>query len=1095
MKKNILLFLFVTNSIVAQLNLTGNAYYRFECTLNVRQGSEGSACGYGGLEWLYVQKNNGAKVWLKDNDGSQWQWTSRFFNSSNTNNKFDESNLVSSFRIRSNHRVSSWGSCSTESLWEHSVPIQKVNNVTYYDDQVFAQWFYGNLNINTYPVVNLVNAEPVNDIIGDEDFIDFPNISGIENQYYIWQYATSPLGPWSDLPSAVLRKNSLHIKANSFLPDTLIGLNFYMRVTTGVSHANEQGSLITLRYRKSAPHIKTISLNNTRCNYTTDGKILVTLDRKPFPFEKLGYEMKYADGTIYKSIAIGDLDLKGTDSFTIQDIPAGEYSLKILGAINSIPTYNLGENHIKSFKIEKPLPLTFSLSKVDVWCHGGNDGSITIKATGGNTSCEQDNTRQKAVSNYQYQINNSAWEVFNNGDSTTITSLSQGVYTIKVRDCRTCMVLDNQGQEQSQTIRINQPSEAVSVNYTQVLQPTFYGGTNGRLVAKITGGTRFADNSYAYEWKNSQGVLQTVTPYYDAATQSYYLTLNGIPSDTYSLTVTDKNYSSATYKSTCTIANSQQYLGQPDPIVVTLDLVKGISCNVTNEFGNETDMNPYDNQRDESQDGIIKATVTGGVVFNTGENGGLPYKFFWKKQQANGTWTAWNDFDATAENLSHGNYALNVEDKNGIRLGVYVNNVLTQESPKTYFLSQPDKLELTFVKGAISCSAGNNGWITAVPSGGVPPYRYEWTNGGTTNQIVNLTANNYFVKVTDSKGCIVQGAMNIEQPNGVEINGVITSPTCHDGQDGSVQVEVKGGTAPYTYAWSTHATTKDISNLSAGDYKLKLVDANGCTYFKEFTLDNPAAVTLNLGEDRTLCNGQHLDLDISIADPLAQYTWQSKNGFTANTPKVSLTAADTYTAKIITSKGCTAEDEVVIKNNQVAISSEFFLTSQAYKDEEVILINASKPLGENTIWQIPSSVKIIKETEDYIVLQFNTVGSFTISLKQTQGDCYALYSKVINVEEKTIHDAIGNSSNPFIEEFVITPNPNQGQFSSIVKLKEESPIKMRLYSLTGHQPIIEKYETGLKSYVVDFDLSIAAGTYALILETSKETLIKKIIIY
>ena len=170
-------------------------------------------------------------------------------------------------------------------------------------------------------------------------------------------------------------------------------------------------------------------------------------------------------------------------------------------------------------------------------------------------------------------------------------------------------------------------------------------------------------------------------------------------------------------------------------------------------------------------------------------------------------------------------------------------------------------------------------------------------------------------------------------------------------------------------------------------------------------------------------------------------------------------------------------------------------TSQAYLDEDVILVNASNPLGQNTVWEIPANVTIVTQTERYIVLRFSTVGSYTITLKQTQGDCYALYSKVINVEAKSIDSNIGYNVNPFITEFLVTPNPSNGDFNAIVKLEEISPINLRLYALNGQQPLIQVSDSGQKSYLVNFNTQLPSGTYALILETSKQTLVKKIIIY
>jgi hypothetical protein len=1118
MKKIILIIvLFISNSLAAQLNLNGNAYYRLNCSMSLGSGYDGGPCGYGGLEWFYLQKRT-RQIYLKNNDGSMWQSTSPVFNSSNFDNKFDESDLITSFRIRSNHRTSSLGSCYTESLLEHSIAVQKVNNVTYSDGQILAQYFSGSININTFPVVNLVNSNPANNIIGDDDYIDIPNITGIINQYYHWQYAANLIGPWIDLPIATSNNNSLHIKPNSFLPNSLIGSKFYLRVATGVSHATEQGTSIELIYRISAPHIiGNPELTSTSCFDSKDGTAKFTFDRFPIgclncknstliPDEDLNYTLINTDTNTPVGVPTGAptsinnlgnpiVTMQGDKTFLISELEPGRYTFKLFGYYNNAPTYTSGINHTRTFTIDKPSPVSFTTSKTDVWCNGGNDGTITINASGGTVV---------GTNTYQYTVDNGInWIPFTTGNSHTITGLFPATYKIKVRDAKACVAkvqttannVISLGIEKEILVTISQPATPVSLLYTLIEQPTFYGGSNGKIVAAITGGTILTNTTYYFEWKNSLGVLQTNTSTTFTGGTTFTITLNNVPSDTYTLTVKDKNFSVATQQGGCSVLNSSQFLGQPDPIVVTLNVQREISCNATNQFGNETDFYPTDGQRDESQDGSIVATVAGGVPFTGSANGGKPYKYFWKKQANNGSWVSITNPNLTLLYASHGNYALNVEDKNGIKLGTYINNVLTTEIDKTLFLQQPDRLELSFAKKDVSCGDATNGAVTAIVSGGKTPYRYEWTATTlNTDNITGLAAGNYFVRITDANNCVVQGTVNLPQPANVIITTSAINPSCHNGANGSIDLTISGGKPTFTYLWSNGATSEDLTNLPAGTYSVSITDGSGCQFTHQVVLINPNPITVNLGADRTLCNNQSHDIDITINDPTAEYFWTATNGFISNQPKVSLSEPGTYQAKVISAAGCVGQDDITIKTNTVDIKSEFFVTSQAYVDEEVMLVNTSNPFGENTEWIIPNDVTIVNQQQRFIVLKFNTTGTKTISLKQTQGDCYALYPKNINVEEKTVASIANTNNSPFIKDFIVTPNPSTGQFNAIVNLQEISPIKLRLYSYSGQTSIVQKSEVGQKNYVVDFNVNLAAGTYVLVLETAQQTLIRRIII-
>lgn len=521
--------------------------------------------------------------------------------------------------------------------------------------------------------------------------------------------------------------------------------------------------------------------------------------------------------------------------------------------------------------------------------------------------------------------------------------------------------------------------------------------------------------------------------------------------------------------------------------------MKTISCNLDNEFGDETDSNPQDNQRDESQDGVLTAHVKGGIQLKADKNNGLAYFYTWKKKQNDGSWKIWNDQDETLENISEGTYALNIEDANGIKLGTYTNTILVKETDAIQYIGQPAKLILTFTKLNASCNNGDDGWAEAHVSGGTAPYTYEWTNGKATSKIENITTNNYFVLVTDSKGCVVQGSIFVGDPKGIFTTETVKNPTCFKSNDGSIHLKVTGGNLPYTFLWNTGAVTKDLNNLTAGNYEVSITCPDCCVYKKKFVLKDPNPIVVDLGKDRTLCSDQVLDLDASIADGNAQYSWTSTNGFTSDQPKVSLTKTGTYHVKVTSGLGCIGEDKIVIKTNQTLISSEFLLSSQAYLDEEVILVNVSEPFGESTKWIIPEGVKTVEQKEKYITLKFNELGTYTIGLQQTQGECFALYNKNITVEQRSTLPNAG-SIPKFIIDFIVTPNPSNGNFKAIINLENNSAVNLRLFSTTG-EFAMQKKDSGRKNYEVDFNTSLQSGMYILVLETEQQTLVKKIIIY
>ncbi len=63
--------------------------------------------------------------------------------------------------------------------------------------------------------------------------------------------------------------------------------------------------------------------------------------------------------------------------------------------------------------------------------------------------------------------------------------------------------------------------------------------------------------------------------------------------------------------------------------------------------------------------------------------------------------------------------------------------------------------------------------------------------------------------------------------------------TIFRGSDGSAEAVVKGGTAPYSYSWSTGETTKDIGNLTSGVYSVVVKDAIDSTVSAEAKINQP----------------------------------------------------------------------------------------------------------------------------------------------------------------------------------------------------------------------------------------------------------------
>ncbi len=128
----------------------------------------------------------------------------------------------------------------------------------------------------------------------------------------------------------------------------------------------------------------------------------------------------------------------------------------------------------------------------------------------------------------------------------------------------------------------------------------------------------------------------------------------------------------------------------------------------------------------------------------------------------------------------------------------------------------------------VSCFGLADGTATVSPAGGATPYTAEWDNGEATLTALALNAGTHTVTVTDANNCTAVGSVTITEPSQIAVASSITNETSTGAANGTINLTVSGGVAPYAYAWSNGASTSGLVELSPGDYCCTITDANGC---------------------------------------------------------------------------------------------------------------------------------------------------------------------------------------------------------------------------------------------------------------------------
>lgn len=400
-----------------------------------------------------------------------------------------------------------------------------------------------------------------------------------------------------------------------------------------------------------------------------------------------------------------------------------------------------------------------------------------------------------------------------NPEISNVTAANAGTYTV------TIAVNGCQSLAGNTTVIIHGVPEVTEV----ITNITTCGGSDGAINLTVTGGTA----PFTYLWSNGQ-VVQDIA---------------GLTVGVYEVVVTDVNG--------CTITNSYN-ITDPASFTVTASVTDVTGC------GND--------------DGRIELTITGGGT----------YTFLWSDGK-----TTQNN-----ENLSGGNYSVEVSDENGCK--VILNSTI----------NEPPAVILSADVTDVSSCGGSDGAINLVVSGGTAPFTFAWDNGATTADLTGIVAGIYTIVVTDGAGCANTLAITVNSPPTFTAIAVVTDVTTCNGADGAISIDITDGTAPFTFSWNNGATTQNLTGLVAGTYRVIITDASGCTLEIEENVTEPAGFTLTATTTTPSCTGADGAIDLEVTGGTAPFTYTWNNGET--TEDLAGLAVGSYDVTVTDVNSCSA---------------------------------------------------------------------------------------------------------------------------------------------------------------------------------------------
>ncbi len=261
-----------------------------------------------------------------------------------------------------------------------------------------------------------------------------------------------------------------------------------------------------------------------------------------------------------------------------------------------------------------------------------------------------------------------------------------------------------------------------------------------------------------------------------------------------------------------------------------------------------------------------------------------------------------------------------------------------------FTITQPAVLSATITTLNIACFGAITGSITAAGTGGTAPYEYSLDGGAfqASGSFTGLAAGNHPLIVRDSKLCVYNQNVNLTQPAAALGTSVsVTDVACFGESTGMVNLNVTGGTTPYTFVWSNGATTEDIINLAAGAYSVIVTDANLCTTNASATVSQPPALIATASNSSPVCVGDPLTL-AGGPNGMATYSWTGPDGFTSSLQSPTVSASATlamdgvYNLTVTNGAGCTDTQTTTVT---VTPENTLTLSSGVGTDNQTICLN------------------------------------------------------------------------------------------------------------------------------------------------------------
>ena len=399
------------------------------------------------------------------------------------------------------------------------------------------------------------------------------------------------------------------------------------------------------------------------------------------------------------------------------------------------------------------------------------------------------------------------------------------------------------------------PATQLEVVSTGAEAPACFGFSNGQASVVVTGGQGGVTYSLSGSSPNATGIFSNV------------------PSGDAVITITDAQG--------CEVMAT---VSVPEASQIELDAILSdpISCNG-------------------ESDAVISGSASGGA-------GDLQFSMSAPITDTSGTYFEMGSDVLLFDGLGEGIYSVYALDTNGCVLNSS-NIVVAQPTPFNLYAQ---------AVAPTTCPGTEDGTVVLNFFGGSGDGTTYSTDGSmySTENTFTLPSGTYTFYAQDVNGCPdTLTDVEVVTPSAFESLAELVSPTCFGDMNGSITVDVQGGTAPLEYVVNGDTLDMVMLNMVAGgDYAIEVVDANGCSFDASVTLDEPAAIVPEATVTDVLCNGDENGGFVITATGGSGmgYTYDVDNGGFGPNGEYTGLAAGTYMVTVQDDAECTGSVDIAV---------------------------------------------------------------------------------------------------------------------------------------------------------------------------------------